>query len=270
MRHTTSSVMRYTTSWFRGAGSIAFTRLAICAALVALAGCGTAHKLLQPGASPSAPPAHSAPSARSAFAVLRAPGSANDVVPSWVARHLLHGNESTFSAADIKDARRVLADQQGWLIPAADDELCLVRVIEPLVSQAGGESLSPSVERSCAGQAQAEQGRLAGTQSLSTTFARRLPTRVVGIVPDGVREVTIHWAGGASTIAVARNAYEDTLINPSSVSFIAAGSGHRHLYVVPLSSVAGMRPTPYQPAQNEVSLALGRAGPADAPRSQPR
>jgi len=230
--------MRHTASWSRGAGSIAFTRLAIGALLAALAGCGAAHRSQLPKPGPSA------------FAVLRAPGSVDDAVPSWVAHYLVEGAEPTLSAEDIAGARRVLANQQGWLVPAPENELCLALVVEPLVSETGGERLYPSVKRSCASQAEAEQGRLSETQSLSTTFAKRLPTRVVGIVPDGVREVTIHWAGGASTrVAVARNAYEDIVINPSSVSFMATRSGHRHRYVVPLSSVAGARPTPYQAGQ---------------------
>jgi hypothetical protein len=240
--------MRHTASCSRGAGSIAFTRLATSALLVALAGCGTAHEQLQP----PKPRPRSRPSA---FAVLRAPASGDDALPPWVAHHLVDGDGPTLSAADIKGARRVLANQQGWLVPGPESELCLVRVVDPLVSQVGGQSLSPSVERSCASQAQAEQGRLSETQSLSTTFAKRLPTRVVGIVPDGVREVTIHWAGGASTsVAVARNAYEDTLINPSSVSFTAASSGHRRRYVVRLSSVAGTRPSPYHQAGSSAAV----------------
>lgn len=227
--------MTHGASWLGGAGSIAFTRLAIAALVVTLAGCGATRKSQPPKLSPSA------------FAVLRAPASVDDAVPPWVAHYLVQGAEPTLSARDIGGARRVLANQLGWLVPAPEDELCLARVVAPLVSELGGERLYPSVKRSCVSRAEAEQGRLSETQSLSTTFAKRLPTRVVGIVPDGVREVTIHWAGGASTrVAVARNAYEDVVVNPNSVSFTATAGGRSHHYVVPLSSVAGTRLTPYQ------------------------
>lgn len=73
-----------------------------------------------------------------------------------------------------------------------------------------------------------------------------MPTRVTGIVPDGVSEVTIRGAGATAKVAVIRNAYEDILINPSSVSFTATADGHRRHYVVSLASAAGTRPTPYR------------------------
>jgi hypothetical protein len=213
------------------------TRVAIAAVLLTFAGCGAAQRS-QPTNKPTP----------LAFAVLRAPGAVEDAVPSWVARGLLAGTEPALSSGDIESARRVLANQQGWLIPAPEDELCLVRVVEPLVSEAGGHHLYPSVKRSCVSQVQAEQGRLYETQSLSTTFAKRLPTRVVGIVPDGVGEVTIHWDGGAAaSVPVIRNAYEDVVINPSSIAFAVAKGDRDQRYVVQLPSVAGARPSRYQP-----------------------
>ena len=105
--------------------------------------------------------------------------------------------------------------------------------------EANGQRLYPSVKRSCVPRAEAEQGRLAETLSLSPNFAKRVPTRVTGIVPNGVSEVTIRGASATAKVAVIRNAYEDILINPRSVSFTATVDGHRRHYVVPLASAAG-------------------------------
>jgi hypothetical protein len=167
-------------------------------------------------------------------------------MPSWVIRDLLLDSEPTLSVADLRAARRVLAHQRGWLIPAPPNELCLARVVDPLVREVDGQRLHPSVERSCVNRMGAAAGRLSEAQSLSTTFRKRMPTRVVGIVPDGVDTVTIRFDGGASTnVAVAHNSYEDVLINPSSVSF----TGTKRHYVVPLPSVAGASNTPYNSGQ---------------------
>lgn len=73
----------------------------------------------------------------------------------------------------------------------------------------------------------------------STTLAKRLPTRVDGIVPDGVHHVIVRSIGDASrAVPVARNAYEVIVVNPRSVSFVAEQAGHRRRYVVPTLSTA--------------------------------
>jgi hypothetical protein len=83
------------------------------------------------------------------------------------------------------------------------------------------------------------------TQSLSTTFAKRLPTRVDGVVPDGVHHVVVRSIGDASkAVPVVRNAYEAIVVNPRSVSFVAAQAGRRRRYVVLTLSAAGGRPYP--------------------------
>ncbi len=202
----------------------------------ALTGCGAAQKAQRPPKSPSP----------SALAVLRAPKTAGEAVPSWVAHFLAKSDEPALSAEDIEGARRVLANRQGWLVPAPENELCLALVVDPLVPEVNGQRLYPSVKRSCATQAEVEQGRLTETLSLSPTFAKRVPTRVTGIVPDGVSEVTIRGAAATAKVTVVRNVYEDILINPSSVSFTATTDGHRRHYVVPLASAAGTSPTPYR------------------------
>jgi hypothetical protein len=160
-------------------------------------------------------------------------------------RYLVKGDEQVQRLADIYGARRVLPDQQGWLVSAPEDRLCLVRIVYPLVSEMDGKYLYPSVSRSCVSEAAAEAGRLVEVQSLSTTFVKHPPTRVDGIVPDGVRYVTIRFAGTASKVVeVVRNAYEAIVTNPRSVSFAAERGGRQHRYTVPLLSVAGGASTP--------------------------
>jgi hypothetical protein len=201
-----------------------------------LGGCGSSKKPRRLSSAVSA----------SAFAVLQTPDSASEAMPSWVSHDLVANGEPSLSSADVRGARRVLANQQAWLIPAPEGKLCLARIVDPLVSQINGERLYPSLTRSCASLAETEAGQLHESQSLSTSFKRRMPTRVVGVVPDGVSKVTINYEGGASTeVTVTRNAYEDVLINPSSVSFTATASSHSHRYVFKLSSVAGASSTPY-------------------------
>jgi hypothetical protein len=204
--------------------------------LFAVAGCGTADH-----PQPAIP--H-----RSAFSVLRSSPSVEDAIPLWVVRRLSESDKPpVLSAADFADARRVLPRQKGWLAPAPEGELCLVRVAYPLVREMDGERLPPLAGRLCLSETEAEAGRLFETQSLSTTFAKRLPTRVVGIVPDGVHQVTVRFLGGASRkVAVKRNGYETVVINPRSLSFVAKRGGRRRRYVISLPTVAGASPTPYR------------------------
>jgi len=200
---------------------------------VGLVGCGTARSP-QPSDSPSP-----------AFAVLQTARTRGDVVPFSVARYLLESDEPRLSGTDIQGARGVLPNQQGWLVPAAEDKLCLVRVVYPFVSKSDGEHLPPSISRACSSEVTAEAGRLVETQSLSTTLAKRLPTRVDGIVPDGVHHVSVHSTDGASKVVpVVRNAYEVIVVNPRFVSFVAEQAGRRRRYVVPTPSAAGGRPYP--------------------------
>jgi len=179
-------------------------------------------------------------------------------MPSWVTHFLATSDGPVLSAEDIEGARRVLANQQGWLVPAPENELCLALVVNPLVPEMNGRRLYPSIKRSCATQAEVEQGRLTETLSLSPTFANRIPTRVTGIAPNGVSEVTIRGVDATATVTVIRNAYEYILINPISVSFTATMDGHRRHYVVPLASAGGTRPTPYQTGPTTLTRATAR------------
>jgi hypothetical protein len=186
-----------------------------------------------------------APRHTSTFSVLQATRSSRDAVPPWAARHLLEEDEPRLSKTDLRDARRVLPNQQGWLVPAPGGKLCLARLVYPLVPRSHGKPVPPIVNRACSGEAEASMGRLMETQSLSTTFASRLPTRVDGIVPDGVHHVVINSSvDGTKTVSVARNAYELIVVNPRSVSFVTDLPGHRQRYIVQTPTVVGAKPYP--------------------------
>jgi hypothetical protein len=226
----------------RGAGPSVLVPLAVFVLVAGcLGGCGSSQKRHRLSTAVKA----------SAFAVLHTPGSGDEQMPSWVSHDLVANGEPTLSATNVRGARRVLANQQAWLIPAPEGKLCLARIVNPLVPEINGERLYPSLTRSCASLSETEAGQLHESQSLSTSFKRRMPTRVVGVVPDGVSEVTINYEDSGSTkVTVTRNAYEDVLINPSSVSFTATARNHSHRYVVKLSSVAGANSTPYDAGQS--------------------
>jgi len=208
--------------------------LILAIGLIGLAGCGGSRDG-QAASSANPPP----------FAVLQSPATRRDASSPSVARDVLKARSPTFSITDIRDAREVLAKQEGWLIPAAEGKLCLVRVVYPLVPRSNGERLPPSISQTCASEADAMDGRLMETQSLSTTFAKRLPTRVDGVVPDGVHHVVVRSIGDAKkAVPVVRNAYEVIVVNPRSVSFVAKQARRRRRYIVQTPSVAGGRPYP--------------------------
>lgn len=229
----------------RGAGLMVQRATAARAAVAlillgAVAGCGAAVG------------SHPINSGQSSFSILRSARSANDAIPPWIARRLSEsGNPPLLSRTDLREARKVLPHQEGWLVPAGEGNLCLVGVVQPLVPEINGQRLPPVSKRSCASEAKAEAGELFETQSLSTTFAKRLPTRVDGIVPDGVRHVTVHFLGGASRVLpVKRNSYETIVVNPYSLSFVAHRGGRRQRYILSVPTAAGASPAPYANGSN--------------------
>jgi hypothetical protein len=207
--------------------------LILAIGLLGLAGCGGSPNRQAASAAYSPP-----------FAVLQSPATRVDALRPLAAQYLLKARKPAFSITDIRDAREVLSKQEGWLIPAAEGKLCLVRVVYPLVPRSNGKRLPPSISQTCASEADAVDGRLLETQSLSTTFAKRLPTRVDGIVPDGVHHVLVGSTidGASKAVPVVRNAYEVIVVNPRSVTFVAEQAGRRRRYIVRTPSVAGGKP----------------------------
>ncbi len=222
-----------------GVGSIAAAvRGGACGAVLALVvgvgGCGTGRSEL------SALTGHS-----SAFAVLRTARTDADLVPSRVARYLLQRDEPSLSPVDIQDARSVIHNREVWLVPAPEGMLCLVRMIYPLILGVHGEHLPPIAGGKCSSGRDAEEGHLMATLSLAVRPAERVPTRVYGIVPDGVRRVLARSSRNVvRTVTVQRNAYEFIMVNPRSVSFTAGQGGGRQRYVISTPSVAGSKPSP--------------------------
>jgi hypothetical protein len=107
-----------------------------------------------------------------------------------------------------------------WLVPAADGELCLVHLIHPLIARIAGRVLAPAVARACAGGEEAERGQLLEVRSLTLgAYADR--AELLGVVPDGVRAVSVERAGVLApvTVPVARNAYRAIVREPTSVRF---------------------------------------------------
>jgi hypothetical protein len=182
----------------------------------------------------------------SAFAVLNTARTGSDAIPRKFAHDMLKNGGTSLFSANIQDPRRIRPNRQAWLVPAPGDVFCLVRVVYPLIALGvHGERLAPIMAGTCSSEAAAKAGRLMATQSLIATFAKLVPTRVCGIVPNGVRHVVAHSSGKAvRTVTVQRNAYEFTMINPRSVSFVTNSGGHQRRYVIPTPTVAGAKPYP--------------------------
>lgn len=224
---------------FGGVGSIATAvRVGACGAFLAfvvcVGGCGASRSELR-----------ASPSHLSAFAVLNSARTRADTVPSKVAHYLLQLDEPSLSPVEIQDARTVLPNRRVWLVPAPEGMLCLVRMIYPLVLGVHGEHLPPAVGGKCSSEKGAQEGRLMASQSLSVRPTERVPMRVYGIVPDGVRNVLARSSRDVVRIVrVQRNAYEFSMVNPQSVSFATGQGRGRGRYVVSIPSIAGAKQSP--------------------------
>jgi len=160
---------------------------------------------------------------RSGLATLETPPAEGDDLPSQVVASLAASVRHEFTAQDFRRARRALADQPAWLVPASEGEICFVRVVYPRV-QTG---LEPLVVPSCASLAAIEAGELVEVESLSG-FAPKAKARVVGVVPDGVTAVDVESTemDVASTehrvtrVPVMRNAFEAIVGDPARAWFV--------------------------------------------------
>jgi hypothetical protein len=198
-----------------------------------LASCGTTHDHHAKSGAPLPQPG---------FSVFAGSPTSSDALPDEIATQLPQNVDHKFAKADIRDARRVLADDPGWLVPAANAEICLVQLIYPLIPVVHGEVLRPAPSTSCASEASAQAGRLVGTRSLSTSTTRATKTSVTGIVPNGVSTVTIVSARGQQTIAdVMRNAYEAVATDPVAVRFVTTSHGKPTTHTVKLATFTGGR-----------------------------
>lgn len=177
---------------------------------------------------------------RPAFAVFDGAPSAADAVTPEVAATLSRSIKPEFDNAEIEDARRVLADDPGWLLPAANGEICLVQLIYPVANADHVEALPALPVISCEPQARAQAGELVATHSLSSSVTEAAKIQVVGIVPDGVRTVKIiSHAERAPTVDVVRNAYEAVVPDPVSIRFVTATDHKQITHVIALVSYSG-------------------------------
>jgi hypothetical protein len=150
--------------------------------------------------------------------VLGIPGTAEEALPAAVTEFLSDSSEPEFAPAERRKARRVLANHPGWLIPASNGELCLVRVTYP-ISDAGGGDLSPAVGDQCEPTEAVQAGELVEVQTLGASAAASMQL-VVGIAPEGISTVEIETRNGSvASVPVNQNAYEATVRMPSRVLF---------------------------------------------------
>jgi hypothetical protein len=163
--------------------------------------------------------------------------TASDILPAQVADSLADSTEPQFSPTDLRSARRVLADTPGWLVPAEDGELCMVRVVYPLEPPTDGTPFSPVVTHACRPAAEARAGRLVETESLGASVAASPSARVVGVAPNGVSNVSIASSRLTTIVPVVRNAYEAIIDDPVEVRFVSYDNRHPTLHVVRLAPV---------------------------------
>jgi hypothetical protein len=187
------------------------------------------------------------PSSR--LAVLLNPPSPADAIPNEVTASLEASVKPEFSRADIHAARRVLADSPGWVVPAANGEICFVRLVYPLQVAGQSTTLSPIPSQICASEAEAQNGRLVETQSLATSGTHSRETKILGVAPNGVDAIDIVVSHGSSIILpVIRNAYETIAANPVAVRFIKLRDGRPITHEVPLKTFSATSPSPTAPA----------------------
>jgi hypothetical protein len=171
------------------------------------------------------------------FAVLGS-RTEDDELPSEVTVALAHSHSPRFSNADIADARRVLAVEPVWLVPASEGKVCIVRIAYPIANATQRTELAPAIVHACNSEAEAQAGRLVETQTLGSSSSGWLRMRVIGIAPDGVAAVTITAKHGlATTAAVQRNAYEAMVAGPTSVVFRTRQDGRVERHVIPLGAI---------------------------------
>jgi hypothetical protein len=182
------------------------------------------------------------------FAVLETAATPDDSLPQEVVGTLVSSSEPEFTSADIRSARRVLADKPTWLIRAANGELCLVGIVYPLTDSALRARFTPTVTRECAAEGDAESGHLVGTQSLGVSVTTSVMARVVGVVPNGTASVVIVARDRQSvSAAVERNAYEAIVQEPVAVTFTTYHGDHRDAHEVTLATFnkRNARPNPH-------------------------
>jgi hypothetical protein len=187
---------------------------------------------------------------RSGLATLEAPAAEADALPSQVVASLAASVQHEFTPLDLRRARRVLADQPGWLLPASEGEICLVRIVYPRVQN---EDLEPLISPSCSSRAGIEAGELVEVESHSASTTRA-NARVVGIVPDGVTAVDVESTEHQVTnVPVMRNAFEAIVGDPARAWFVRRVGVRSSVVRIALAGIPAKRVTgPPVPVRREV------------------
>lgn len=208
--------MRRVLAGRRGANA---RRVFIGVLALALASCGAAPRVSTSGA-----PA-------SSFAVLSSAPSGDDALPTDVVASLSRNVEREFSRADIRAARRVLANKPAWLIPAANGEMCLVARVYAPASR--GPVLPPTLTTDCAPEEAANSGEIVETQSVDNNTQT---VRLVGVVGDGVGTVAVVTRHGPPVVIdVIRNGYEALVRKPIAVTFLMRHGQHVTKHSIPVA-----------------------------------
>jgi len=186
------------------------------------------------------------PAAHSSFAVLEGTASAEDGLPREVSSSLSASSEPEFTPTELRQARRVLADQPTWLVPAQEGELCVVQLAYPLDGKLQDGVFAPTVMQNCVPEPSAQAGQLVQVQTLGTSVATSKRSRVVGVVPNGVAVVHVETSdGGSATAAVNRNTYEVVVDEPTKAWFAIDLGTHEARETVTLPSFRPKSASPY-------------------------
>lgn len=182
------------------------------------------------------------------FPVLDTPATPGDAVPPEVAASLTNSVDPEFTRADVRGARRILADEPGWLVVAADGELCLFYVLYALADPARGWKYEPpTVAHACVPEGEADAGDLVVAQSLGSSVAASDAARVAGVAPNGVRLVTVRSRRRSVEVPVDRDGYEVVVGEPVAVTFVTVHGGASLKHVIPVgtfSKSAAPQPAP--------------------------
>lgn len=139
------------------------------AAAVLLSACGSTNHKASTTAAKEAP-------ASTGFAVSRTPATPDDALPAEVATRLAESFKPKFTRADIRAARRVLAQTPAWLLPNGNGEVCLVHRVNSLVAATPDSAAASLYRHTCAPEGQAKQGSLSEVARWRRSV-RRIRTR---------------------------------------------------------------------------------------------
>jgi hypothetical protein len=185
-------------------------------------------------------------SAGTFFAVLDSKRTVEDAVPS-VRHGPSAGSQVPLSGDAGVDAARRLSSTS-WLAPMSGGRLCLVYIVKALTRGPGGSPLPPALVQQCATVSAAVAGLLVVTQSLSpSSRAGSGAVSILGVVPDGVRRVSVIGRDGHTTsLLVRHNSYAGTVVDPTAVSFSDHVGNTTVSQLIPVASFDGRlaRPVP--------------------------